>query len=581
MRLPIRSALLVLVGGGLWLALRPREPVQVEGAELTRFRFTDVAAEAGLDLVNVCGDPRRWYIPESNGNGAAWFDFDQDGDLDLFVGNGQHLRYVDDGARLEVVRDATSRLYLNGGFLKFKDVSRETGAARDDWVNAVTVGDVDNDGDQDLYLGCFGRDVLLRKEGTRLVDATDPSGLGNELWSAGASFGDANRDGHLDLYVANYCLFDLEHPPAGGKRNVIDGIEVAWGPEGENGQGINPGAPDLYFLNDGKGHFLERTREAGFALEKALCSYACVWSDVTDDGWPDLLVANDLQPANLFVNQGAGRFQDEALERGFALSAEGKPTSAMGLLVEDIDCDGDFDVLRTNFDLEPNSLHVNEGQGRFVEHTQPYGLVEPSMDKLGWGAAFFDADLDGDLDLLIANGHVYPQGLEIGLHAWRQPTQFFEGVPHRTYGTVWKDVTEEAGPGLAGLHSARGVAVADADDDGDIDLLIVDMDEPPRLLRNDTPKRGRWLGLQLIGRYSNPDALGAKVTIATKERTWTREVRGTDGLYSSHDRRILVGLGEASRADVTIRWPSGDVQQEPGLPSGRYHVIRERVEEAR
>lgn len=581
MRLVSRVLPLGLLGLALYLFLRPA-PREVAGAGLGHFRFVDVASEAGLDVVNVSGDPRRWYIPESNGNGAGWLDFDQDGDLDLFLGNGQRLRYVDDGSELVVVREATSRLYRNHGFLRFEDISLETGAARTDWVNAVAVGDVDNDGDPDLYLGCFGPDVLLRKEGSRLVEATARSGLGNEEWAAGASFGDANRDGQLDLYVANYCRFDLDHPPAGGKRNVIEGVEVAWGPEGENKMGYNPGAPDAYFLNDGLGQFRRFTSEAGFELEKPLCSYACVWADVTDDGWPDLLVANDLQPANLFVNQGEGRFRDEALERGFALDAEGRATSAMGLAVADVDQDGDFDVLRTNFDMEPNSLHRNDGKGHFEDKARAYGLAEGSVDKLGWGAAFFDADLDGDLDLAIANGHVYPQGARIGLHDWLQPTQFLEGVAHRTYGTVWEDRTTEAGPGFAPLRSARGLLVGDPDDDGDPDLLIVDIDERPRFLRNDSPRLGHWVGLLLVGSPSNRDALGAKVTLRAGGQTWTREVRATNGLYSSHDRRLLFGLGPATSIEsVTIRWPSGTVQVEEHVSLDRYQTIQERQSSAR
>jgi hypothetical protein len=422
----------------------------------------------------------------------------------------------------------------------------------------------------------------LRKEGSRFVEATAASGLGNELWAAGAAFGDANRDGHLDLYVANYCRFDLENPPAGGKRNVIEGVEVAWGPEGENKRGYNPGAPDVYFLNDGKGAFRESTAAAGFALGQPLCSYACVWSDVTDDGWPDLMVANDLQPANLFVNQGEGRFRDEANQRGFALDAAGRATSAMGLVVEDVDNDGDFDVLRTNFDLEANCLHVNDGSGRFEDKAATYGLAEPSVDKLGWGGAFFDADRDGDLELLVANGHVYPQAEEIGLHPWLQPSQLFEGLPHLRYGTIWREATAEAGPGLAQLRSARGVALGDGDDDGDHDVLIVDIDERPRFLRNDSPRLGHWIGLELVGKYSNRDALGAKVAVTAGGKTWTREVRATNGLYSSHDRRVLIGLGEANRIDkAVIRWPNGEVQVEERVPIDRYYVINERAEGTR
>jgi hypothetical protein len=575
----MRPLRMLVVALGVFLLFRQlgSEPA-VQGDELGPFRFVDVAAEAGIDVRNVCGDARRWYIPESNGNGAAWLDYDGDGDQDLFVGNGQELAYHDDGARLEIVRSATSRLYRNEGFMRFADVSVETGTDRRDWVNAVTVGDVDSDGDPDLYLGCFGADVLLRKEGNRYAEATRASGLGNELWAAGAAFADPDRDGDLDLYVANYCLFDLDAPPAGGKRHVIGGVEVAWGPEGENGQGYNAGAPDAYYVNDGKGRFREHTAAAGFALEKALCSYAAVWSDVTADGWPDLMVANDLQPANLFVNQRDGRFRDEALERGFALNHEGKPTSGMGLLVEDVDGDGDMDVLRTNFDMEANCLHVNDGKGNFQDKAGAYGLAESSMDKLGWGGAFFDADRDGDVDLLVANGHVYPQGEAIGLHSWMQPTQLFEGVPHRSYRTVWQEVTQSAGSGLAPLRSARGVALGDPDDDGDHDVLIVDVGEPPRLLRNDSAA-GHWIGLDLRGKLSNRDAYGARVQVEAGKQTWTREVRATNGLYSSHDKRVLVGLGTATQVDaVTIVWPNGEVQTLERPAIDRYHEVIERFE---
>jgi len=578
MRVVLRVLPVLVLGYVLLLYTRPARNAEAAPG-VGELRFVDVAQQAGLDVVNVSGDPRRWYIPGSNGNGAAWLDFDGDGDLDLFIGNGQHLRYVDDGARLEVVRDATSRLYLNEGGLRFRDASRDTGAARDDWVNGVAVGDVDDDGDPDLYLACFGADVFLRKEGNRFVESTKASGLGNELWATSAAFGDADRDGHLDLYVANYCRFDLEHPPAGGKRDVIDGVEVAWGSEEENKRGYNPGAPDLFFHNDGKGGFADWTVKAGFALEKPLCSYGCVWSDVTGDGWPDLMVANDVQPANLFVNQGEGLFRDEALARGFAYNAEGKATGAMGLVVADIDDDGDFDVLRTNFDFEANCLHVNDGKGHFEDKAAGYGLAQASLDKLGWDAAFLDADRDGDLDLMVANGHVYPQAKEVGMNAWLQPTQLFAGVPHRRYGTVWEEVTATAGSGLAPLRSARGLAVGDPDEDGDPDVLVVDMDERPRLLRNDSARLGHWIGLALVGKFSNRDALGSRVEIKAGKKTWTREVRAASGLYSSNDRRVLVGLGDAARVDsVVVRWPNGQVQVEEKVPLDRYSTIVERVE---
>jgi hypothetical protein len=529
-------------------------------------RFVDVAGPAGLDVVNVSGDPRRWYIPESNGTGAAWLDYDGDGDIDLFVGNGAGLRYIDDGRRLEIVRSASSRLYRNDGALRFTDVTSSTGAGRTEWINSVTTGDIDNDGDPDLYLGVFGRDVLLRNDGGVFIDATDAAGLGNELWAAGAAFADTDRDGDLDLYVANYVEFDTEHPPLDGRRNVIDNVEIAWGPEEENKRGLNRGAPDRFYIGDGHGRFVETTEAAGLGLDKPLCSYAVVFSDVDLDGWPDILVANDMQPANLFHNAGDGTFVEQAAERGFAYGAEGQTTSAMGLFVADVDGDGDDDVFRTNFDLEDNSLHLNDGSGQFVADTAAAGLAPASRDRLGWGGGFFDAELDGDLDLLVANGHVLPQAERIGMNPWLQQTQLFEFVGSESGAPRWRDATVGAGPGLALARSARGVALGDPDDDGDVDAVIIDLDSPPRLLENRSERLGHWLTVRTIGSRSNRDGLGAVVTVHAAGRRWTAQMRTTNGLYSAHDPRLHFGLGEVERVDrVVVRWPSG-VEQEVADP---------------
>jgi hypothetical protein len=546
-------------------------------ADPARFLFVDVASEAGIDVVNVSGDARRWFIPESNGCGAAWLDHDGDGDLDLFVANGARLVYPEDAreptARLAVAEGGTSRLYANQGELRFTDVTDAAGARRSEWINALATGDVEDDGDPDLYLACFGPDAFLRNDGGRFVEASAAAGLANPLWGAGAAFGDPDRDGDLDLYVANYCLFDPERPPG---VNTIEGIEVAFGPEGENQQGKNAGAPDVFFRGLGDGRFEEATRAAGLELAKPLCSYACVFADVDTDGWSDLLVANDLQPANLFVNRRDGTFVDEALERGFALDAAGKPSSAMGLFVDDVDGDLDLDVLRTNFDLEPNWLHVNDGHGRFVERAAAHGLAEPSLDKLGWGGGFFDADLDGDLDLLVANGHVFPRAEEIGMHPWLQATQLYEAVPDPTGAIAWRDVTASAGPGLAPLRSARGVALGDPDDDGDVDALVVDLDAPPRLLENRTPRRGHWLAVSLEGTYCTRDAVGARIVVRAGGRAWMREVRTTDGLYSANDPRVHFGLGAVAAVDrVEIHWPSGGGQTIEAPPLDRLLVVRE------
>ncbi len=540
-----------------------------------RIELVDVAAKAGLTLVQVSGDPRRWYIPESNGTGAAWLDYDGDGDLDLFLGNGQGLKYVDDGKRLEI--DVTTRcaLYRNDGGLRFTEVSEAAGCARTDWVQSIAVGDYDNDGDADLYLACLGADVLLRNEGGKFVDATAASGLGNRLWGTGAAFGDVNNDGALDLYVANYCLFDFENPPHGGVRNVINGVEVAWGPEGENKKGINPGAPDVFYLGDGKGHFRDATAECGLVLEKPLCSYAVVFSDIDGDGWQDILVANDMQPTNLFRNRGDGTFAEESEARGFALNAVGKSTSAMGLFVEDIDDDGDMDVLRTNFDFEVNSLHINDGKGVFVDRAREFGVASGSMDRLGWGGGFFDVDCDGDLDLLVANGHVYPQATQIGMSGWAMQSQLYEAITASDGRRIWVDATLRWGGGLEPLRSTRGVAFADADDDGDVDALLMDLDAPPRLLENRSARQGRWIGVKLVGTRSNRDGMGARVEVLAAGRTWTREQRLSHGLYSSHDPRLHFGVGHSAVERIRVRWPSGATSELEGPQLERYHEIVE------
>ena len=391
------------------------------GQDVGGIEWADVAEEAGIDVVNVSGDPRRWYIPESNGNGAAWLDYDGDGDQDLFVANGAELEYVDGGRRLVVHHTASSRLYRNDGELRFTDVTEEAGAGRSEWGQAVATGDVDRDGDPDLYLGCFGRDVLLRNDGGVFVDATEASGLGNELWAAGAAFGDLDRDGHLDLYVANYCLFDPEHPPLEGRRNVIDGVEIGWGPEEENGQGLNPGAPDVFYYGDGRGGFREATEAAGLALEDPLCSYAVVFSDVDSDGLAGH--PGGQRPAadcNLFHEQarrgGHAPLRGRGGRRAASPStAEGQaPPAAMGLAVEDVDGDGDFRTcLRTNFDFEAElAARQRRDRAASCEHAPRRARAggSPAWTGSAGPPAFFDVGLRRRPGPgLVANGHVYPQ----------------------------------------------------------------------------------------------------------------------------------------------------------------------------
>jgi len=335
---------------------------------------------------------------------------------------------------------------------------------------------------------------------------------------------------------------------------------------------LYPGVASLFFflgdVDEQKdvGRFRDATRECGLEIAKPLCSYAVVFSDVNSDGWQDILVANDGQPANLFINDGHRHFSDEAVTRGFAYNADGKATASMGMTVEDFDGDGDMDVFRTTFDGEANSLFVNDGRGYFKDEAAKFGLAQTSIDKLGWACGFFDADNDGDLDLLVANGHVYPQGKQIGMSDWLMPTQLYEAVTSASSSISYRDITAEAGSGLMPLRSARGIAFADADDDGDIDAVVIDLDNKPRLLENRSARHGHWISVRarrtvrhfdVIGPEST-DCIGAKVRVTAGRRTWVREMRTTQGLYSSHDPRLHFGLGNVELIDrVEVLWPSG------------------------
>ncbi|MFT5289428.1 MAG: hypothetical protein ACI8QS_001301 [Planctomycetota bacterium] len=542
--------------------------------------FADVAADSALDFTPTCGDPRRWTIAESNGTGAAWLDHDGDGDLDLFVGNGPQVEYVDDMASLALSYPEGTRLFANLGALQFEDVTVDANARVDAWVNGVVVGDPDGDGDPDIYLTVLGDDVFLRNDAGRFENVpASESGLENGYWGTGASFGDPDRDGDLDLYVANYCLFDPAAPPAGGKRMDIDGVQVGWGPEGENEFGYNAGAPNAYFRNDGTGHFTEASEAAGLNLDRDWCSYAALFRDMDDDGWPEILVSNDVQPTNLFHNQGGGSFLERGLEMGFATDADGKPTAAMGLFVADVDRDGDLDSLRTNFDFEANGLFVNDGAGVFRELSARTGLALASFERLGWGGGFFDADLDGDLDLVVANGHVMPQSEEIGMNPYLQQSQLFEGIQGDAELPQWREVVATEGSGFLPLRNSRGVAIGDPDDDGDLDLVIVDIDAPLRFLENRSERHGDWIGLKLQGAAGNRDAIGARVTLTVgtgaTAGSWTRELHRVDGLFSSHDPRLHFGIGDAGGAAITaeVRWPDGTTSTHGNLEAGRYQSI--------
>jgi hypothetical protein len=516
------------------------------------------------------------FIPESNGCGAAWLDYDGDGDLDIYMVNGNGIEAIDGGARLRYLPDAANRLYRNDGDWRFTDVTEKAGVGDRGWGNGCAVGDIDNDGDPDLYVANLGQDAFYVNQGDGTFASEGvPRGAASDRWSARAAFGDIDNDGDLDLFVASYVVFDPLNPPAGGEPLMIEGVAVMWGPEAEN-PGINIGEANALFVNDGTGHFTESAKARGLLLEKPLCSYGAVFCDVDEDGWLDLLVANDAQANNLFMNRGGGHFAEEGEARGFARGANGRFQAGMGIAVSDIDDDGDPDLYVTNFDTEPNNLYINDGHGFFTDEGAAAGLHEPVIDRLGWGCAFLDVEFDGDLDLFVANGHVYPDGPAIGLSPWEMPDQFFLNETFPGEPPHFREVLfDPAGP-MAVLKSSRGVAVADADEDGDLDLLIVDMDSRPRLLENRTRAQGHWIAVLPKGTKSNRDSYGARVRVTAGGRTRTAWVLPNQGIYSSHDPRTRFGLGGTAWVDrVEVRWPSGSVAVVEGVPVDRVLTIVE------
>ncbi|HEX6203970.1 MAG TPA: FG-GAP-like repeat-containing protein, partial [Thermoanaerobaculia bacterium] len=523
--------------------------------------FVDEAAEAGLLLLNVSGGAAKRHIVESTGSGACFLDYDLDGDLDLYLVNGGTLEPPSPGD--PPVRDA---LYENLGGGELLDVTAAAGVGDPGWGGGCAAADYDNDGDTDLYVTNYGPDVLYRNDGDgTFTDATGAAGLGDSRWSAGAAFLDHDRDGDLDLYVASYLRFDAADPAVLARRCRWKGAEVMCGPRGF------PAERDSLYRNDGDGTFTDVTAEAGVAAE-ARFGLGVVAGDLDADGDPDVVVADDSDGNLLWANDGSGGFTDQAVPAGVALSGDGRAQAGMGAELGDYDGDGDEDLVVTSFSDDYDALYRNEGDLLFVDVSRQAGLDPATRSALAWAAVFLDHDNDGDLDLFIANGHVYP---EVDAHdpttSYRQRNGLFENRDGRFH-----DVTDSAGPGFATARSGRGAAVGDYDDDGDLDILVVNQDDVPALLRNDGGNRRRWIKLQLVGRQSNRDGIGARVVLEAGGKRQFREMRRQSGYYSSHDPRMHFGLGEAGRVDrVTIRWPSGREQTLEDLPADHLVAIDE------
>jgi len=526
-------------------------------------RLVDIGKEAGLVHPVIYGEAaKKDYIVETVGCGCAFLDYDNDGWMDLFVLCGNRLGAPAAGA--------SNRLYKNNRNGTFTDVTEKAGLFQSGWASSVCVGDYNNDGFDDLLVTYWGGFTLYRNNGDgTFSDATAAAGLApdSKEWYAGASFVDYNRDGHLDLFIGTYLNLDLKSVPKPGESSncTWKGMPVNCGP-----RGLPPGHCRL-FRNDGRGKFQDVSEVAG--IKKSITGYcmtvACF--DANNDGWPDIYVACDSSPSLLFINRHDGTFAEEGLIRGVALSEDGMEQAGMGVGIGDFNLDGSLDVFKTHFADDTNILYRNNGDGNFEDDTARVALgVETRF--IGWGAGIVDLDNDGYPDLFLVTGSVYPE-LEAKLPSYpaKTPRAVFRNLGSGRF----EELIEEAGPGVATPHTSRGCAFGDFDNDGDLDVLIVNMNEPPSLLRNDTGAGNHWLKLKLVGTKSNRSAIGARVVCHYGGKKQAQEVLSQSSFYSSNDPRLHFGLGPAKTADLEVRWPCGLVQRFAGVAADRILTITE------
>ena len=526
-------------------------------------RFIDVTAGSGIDFTHVSGDEHQRFIIETMGGGAAFLDYDADGYLDLYLVNG-----VRGG---EAPPESRSRLYRNEpggpGGRRFADVTAESGTGGRGWGMGCAVADYDNDGDVDLYVTYWGANRLYRNRGGGgFEEQAAAAGVADESWGTSAAFGDLDADGFLDLYVANYLEFDLEDPPNEGRPCTgYKGLEGFCGPMGI------PGQPDLLYRNLGDGGFEDITAATGIGRHR-LPALGVAFADYDDDGDQDVYVANDSEPNLLWRNDGGWVLRETAALAGAAYSEEGRSQAGMGVDFGDWDNDGDLDLFVTNFSDDVNTLYRNLGDGTFDDATAAAGLTGSVRPLLGWSTALFDADNDGWQDLFVANGHLYPQ-LEIHPTGLRYPQR---NLFYWNQGGYFREAGTESGAAMAETRVSRGAAFGDYDNDGDVDLLVVNLNERPTLLRNEGGNANAWLGLELEGGASNRDGIGARVRVTAGGRTQVQEVRRGYGYQSQSDPRLLFGLGSAQQVErVHVTWPSGSTRTLETVGVRQYLQLRE------
>jgi hypothetical protein len=521
--------------------------------------FTDVAAEAGIRFTHVGGSPEKNYIFEAKGGGVGVLDYDGDGLLDIYFVNGTTLEDLQKGV------PHPSALYRANGDGTYTDVTEEAGVPGRGWGMGCAVGDYDNDGWPDIYVLGVNRNVLYRNTGAgRFTDVTERAGLGGGRWSTSAAFVDHDLDGDLDLYVANNIEVDVYSSPLAfpGPDCNYRGTRVMCGPRGL------PGALDSFYRNNGDGTFTDVTVEAGLLENPPHFGLGVAVGDSNNDGWPDIYVANDSTPSYLCLNGRDGTFEDVALLAGVAVSDDGMEQAGMGVDLGDYDNDGWLDIVKSNFSFEYHNLYHNEHNGTFTDQApRAAGTGLATRPLVSWGTKFVDYDNDGWKDIVVVNGHVYPYLMHnpVGGERYEQPRLLFRNRGDGTFA----DVSAESGPGIRQERSSRGLAVGDLDNDGDVDMVVVNIDAAPSLLRNDGGSSRSWLGIRLRGTKSNRMGLGARVTARTGSLRQIAEATTAGSIFSASDSRVHFGLGGAKEVDLEIRWPSGTVQELKGVPANQ------------
>jgi enediyne biosynthesis protein E4 len=547
--------------------------------------FTDVAKKAGLTMTNAFGGvTTKKYIIETTGTGVAIFDADKDGWPDIFIVNGTKL-----GGEKTPGEPASNHLYHNNHDGTFTDITTKAGLVHTGWGQGVCVGDYDNDGWPDLYVTYYGKNVLYHNNGNgTFTDVSEKAGVAGtgKAWGTGCAFVDYDRDGHLDLMVANYVDFDLATTPAPGERaNCLwKGVPVMCGPQGL------PTASNILYHNRGDGTFADVSQKAHIDKTSGAYAFSVTTLDYDDDGWPDMYVACDSTASILYHNNHDGTFKDVAITAGAAYNEDGHAQAGMGSTAGDYNGDGRLDIFKTNFSDDTATLYRNNGDGTFDDVTFAAGLGLHTQ-YLGWGTMFFDFDNDGWPDLILVNGHVYPEvdSQHLGSN-FQEPRILY----HNNANGTFADISVNAGPGITNVSSSRGLAIGDLWNDGKLSAVVSNMNAPPSLLVNQVRTPNHWVAFHLTGAYSaskptpgtaqpttqslksTRDAIGARIKVKVGGRTLIDEVRSGSSFISNNDMRVHFGLGSATKIDsVEVRWQSGLTEIFANVSTDKLHELKE------